>query len=271
MKQHRRPDADGIARDRGDHRLGKSGERLDEAQRRKFLAQQRPLEKVLEVVARGEGPAGAGEQNRAQAESASASRRAAMSGEKHLAVERVVLVRAVEDNSLDSAVALDYDFGVHERLPGRRFRAHPARARLPASNGLAPDAPICARGAAFCVSMRENARQDSSRQVGPDVRLATAKRPARRRDAGVRLLDLVYPPSCLCCREAVAANGGLCANCWNDMGLIERPYCERLGTPFEREFEAPGMNSPEAAAHPPMFARARAVARYDGGTARGAG
>ncbi|HEY8138073.1 MAG TPA: double zinc ribbon domain-containing protein, partial [Methylocystis sp.] len=42
------------------------------------------------------------------------------------------------------------------------------------------------------------------------------------RNAGGRLLDLVYPPSCLCCREAVAANGGLCANCWNDMGLIER-------------------------------------------------
>ena len=52
------------------------------------------------------------------------------------------------------------------------------------------------------------------------------------------------------------------------MGLIERPYCERLGTQFERDFEAPGMISPEAAAHPPVFARARAVARYDGGTAR---
>jgi len=99
---------------------------------------------------------------------------------------------------------------------------------------------------------------------------ATPLRDALRgaRNAGVRLLDLVYPPSCLCCREAVAAHGGLCADCWNDMGLIERPYCERLGTPFERDFEAPGMISPEAAAHPPVFARARAVARYDGGTAR---
>ena len=53
------------------------------------------------------------------------------------------------------------------------------------------------------------------------------------------------------------------------MGLIERPYCEQLGTPFERDFASPGMISPEAAAHPPVFARARAVARYDGGTARG--
>jgi len=47
------------------------------------------------------------------------------------------------------------------------------------------------------------------------------------------------------------------------MGFIERPYCERLGFPFERDFEAPGMISPQAAANPPVFARARAVARYD--------
>ena len=189
-----------------------------------------------------------------------------MIGEIHFAVERVLLVRAVEDDSLDGAVALDYDFGVHERLPGGDF-ARILRGRGGCVKWSRPDAPICARGAAFCVSMRENARQDSA--FGLPM-FASPLRNALRgaRDAGVRLLDLVYPPSCLCCREAVAANGGLCANCWNDMGLIERPYCERLGTPFERDFEAPGMISPEAAAHPPVFARARAVARYDGGTAR---
>ncbi len=97
--------------------------------------------------------------------------------------------------------------------------------------------------------------------------LQTALRHART--AGGRLLDFVYPPVCLGCREAVGAHGGLCVTCWNNMGFIERPYCERLGTPFERDFEAPGMISLEAAAHPPVFSRARAVARYDGATARG--
>jgi ComF family protein len=86
--------------------------------------------------------------------------------------------------------------------------------------------------------------------------------------AGVRALDLLYPPGCLNCRAAVAEHGGLCARCWSGMGFIERPFCERLGAPFERDFEAPGMISLEAAAHPPVFARARAVARYDGETAR---
>ncbi len=92
---------------------------------------------------------------------------------------------------------------------------------------------------------------------------------AHARAAGARLLDLVYPPSCLACREAVGAHGGLCASCWSGMGFIERPYCERLGTPFERDAATPGMISLEAAAHPPVFARARAVARYDSEAARG--
>lgn len=85
---------------------------------------------------------------------------------------------------------------------------------------------------------------------------------------GAAVLDLVFPPGCLVCRRAVAAHGGLCAACWGEIGLIERPYCERLGTPFDYDHGAPGLVSLEAAAHPPVFARARAVARYDAGKAR---
>jgi ComF family protein len=47
------------------------------------------------------------------------------------------------------------------------------------------------------------------------------------------------------------------------MRLIERPYCERLGTPFAQDL-GPGLLSPEAIAHPPVFQRARAVASFDG-------
>jgi ComF family protein len=93
----------------------------------------------------------------------------------------------------------------------------------------------------------------------------TARRLAR---LGGALLDLVFPPGCLVCRKAVAAHGGLCAACWSEAGWIERPFCERLGTPFEQDYGAPGLISLEAAAHPPVYARARAVARYDGGNAR---
>ncbi len=51
------------------------------------------------------------------------------------------------------------------------------------------------------------------------------------------------------------------------MRFIERPYCERLGTPFEQDL-GQGLISPQAMADPPVFARARAVARFEDGPAR---
>ncbi|MBY6242519.1 ComF family protein [Methylosinus sp. Sm6] len=84
---------------------------------------------------------------------------------------------------------------------------------------------------------------------------------------GARLLDIVYPPVCLVCREAVATHDSLCPACWGAMGFIERPYCERLGLPFDRDLGA-GAVSLAAGADPPVFARARAVARYDSDKAR---
>ncbi len=88
------------------------------------------------------------------------------------------------------------------------------------------------------------------------------------RRTGAVLLDLIYPPICLVCREAVAQHGALCPQCWGEIAFIERPFCERLGTPFERDLDQPGLISLEAAANPPAFNRARAVARYDSDKAR---
>ena len=51
------------------------------------------------------------------------------------------------------------------------------------------------------------------------------------------------------------------------MRFIERPFCERLGTPFEHDL-GQGLISPQAMADPPAFARARAVARFEDGPAR---
>ncbi len=51
------------------------------------------------------------------------------------------------------------------------------------------------------------------------------------------------------------------------MRLIERPYCERLGTPFALDLGTGPLLSPRAIADPPVYDRARAVALYDG-TAR---
>jgi ComF family protein len=89
--------------------------------------------------------------------------------------------------------------------------------------------------------------------------------------AGAAALDLLYPPVCLACRRAIGAHGGLCPACWSAMRFIERPYCERLGTPFETDLatsESGRFLSSAAVADPPVFARARAVVRFEEGPAR---
>ncbi len=80
-------------------------------------------------------------------------------------------------------------------------------------------------------------------------------------------LDTLYPPTCLACRAATGEADALCPACWRAMRFIERPFCERLGTPFEQDLGA-GLLSPQAIADPPVFRRARAVARFEDGPAR---
>lgn len=76
-------------------------------------------------------------------------------------------------------------------------------------------------------------------------------------------LGLIYPPSCIACGAAVDRPQALCADCWSTIRFIERPFCERLGTPFALDIGGT-LHSPAAIAHPPSFQRARAVAAYDG-------
>jgi ComF family protein len=78
---------------------------------------------------------------------------------------------------------------------------------------------------------------------------------------GRALAQTVLPPTCLACRKPAGANGGLCPQCWQGAGFIERPYCERLGTPFAYDSGGP-LISPVAFADPPVFDRARAAMRF---------
>jgi ComF family protein len=89
--------------------------------------------------------------------------------------------------------------------------------------------------------------------------------------AGAATLDLLYPPVCLACRRAIGAHGALCPECWSAMRFIERPFCERLGTPFETDLAESATGrivSAAALADPPVFSRARAVARFEEGPAK---
>ncbi|MGO9007370.1 MAG: ComF family protein [Beijerinckiaceae bacterium] len=81
-------------------------------------------------------------------------------------------------------------------------------------------------------------------------------------------LDIVFPPSCLVCRKATAEPNCLCPECWSRVNFIERPYCDRLGTPFAYDLGVAGLVSPEAMANPPVYGRARAVAKFEDGPVR---
>jgi ComF family protein len=93
---------------------------------------------------------------------------------------------------------------------------------------------------------------------------AAAPRWTGRLSAAARaLLDAAYPPQCVACRAITAEPATLCAACWREMPFIARPFCERLGTPFAADIGGT-LLSPAAIADPPVYGRARAVARYDG-------
>ncbi len=78
---------------------------------------------------------------------------------------------------------------------------------------------------------------------------------------GRAFAQTVLPPTCLACRKPAGAGGGLCPKCWQGAGFIERPYCERLGTPFAYDSGGP-LISPSAFSDPPVFDRARAAMRF---------
>lgn len=86
---------------------------------------------------------------------------------------------------------------------------------------------------------------------------------ASLRTTGAVLMRLVYPPVCSGCGKMVGQPAGLCPECWSTVQFIERPYCEITGVPFDHD-RGEGLVSPEAIAHPPAYAKARAAVFHDG-------
>lgn len=80
--------------------------------------------------------------------------------------------------------------------------------------------------------------------------------------AGRGVLDLVFPPLCLLCREPVADPDSLCPACWSEMQFIDGPVCASCGLPFEID-AGPDTQCGACLAHPPDFDKARAILRYD--------
>lgn len=82
------------------------------------------------------------------------------------------------------------------------------------------------------------------------------------RRAGRRVVDLVYPPLCILCREPVGEPDSLCAACWSGLHFIDGPICAACGLPFEVDPGA-GTLCGACIARPPHFDGARAILRYD--------
>lgn len=90
---------------------------------------------------------------------------------------------------------------------------------------------------------------------------------ARAKAGLLGLADAVLPPLCLSCGRGLAAHGALCGSCWKEVDFIERPWCAVTGIPFPYEAGEDAVSA-VALAHPPPYARARAVMRYGDASAR---
>ena len=84
---------------------------------------------------------------------------------------------------------------------------------------------------------------------------------ALRRAVGA-IADVLVPPLCLACHHRLSTHDALCPSCWGRIDFIRAPLCDRLGLPMP--YDTGGrMISAAAAADPPDYDRARAVARFD--------
>ncbi|WP_108682763.1 ComF family protein [Methyloceanibacter sp. wino2] len=73
--------------------------------------------------------------------------------------------------------------------------------------------------------------------------------------------DLVLPPVCVVCRTPIGSHGLLCGPCFAGIDFIAPPLCTRLGVPLPYDTGEPYLSAAAIAA-PPVYDRARAVARY---------
>ncbi|MCA2011808.1 ComF family protein [Cereibacter sphaeroides] len=82
-----------------------------------------------------------------------------------------------------------------------------------------------------------------------------------------RGLDILYPPQCLACTEAVLEPGTLCARCWAETPFITGLSCDRCATPLPGPSEDAPILCDDCRTTPRPWSRGRAPLVY-GGAAR---
>lgn len=74
--------------------------------------------------------------------------------------------------------------------------------------------------------------------------------------------DLVFPPRCPLCGDALAAQDGLCAACWGELAIPGEPCCEACQRPFPEGTTA-GSRCAPCLAQPPRHAGIAAATLYN--------
>jgi len=84
---------------------------------------------------------------------------------------------------------------------------------------------------------------------------------------GLRLLDMVLPPTCPACGTITNTPHALCSPCWTQIHFIAPPLCEQCGLPFEFEAVAGSVCGACAGGEQP-YERLRSAIAYDDGSRR---
>lgn len=76
-------------------------------------------------------------------------------------------------------------------------------------------------------------------------------------------VDLIYPPRCPLCGDAIAEQKGLCAPCWSELIIPGEPSCTTCQRPFPADYSAAGMVCGPCLADPPLHGGIAAGTLYN--------
>ncbi|RXZ66167.1 ComF family protein [Pelagerythrobacter rhizovicinus] len=83
------------------------------------------------------------------------------------------------------------------------------------------------------------------------------------RESVAPLVDLVFPPRCPVCGEAIAQQDGLCAPCWGDLVIPGEPACATCQRPLASDAAGRGAICAPCQAQPPRHDGIAAGALYN--------
>jgi ComF family protein len=79
----------------------------------------------------------------------------------------------------------------------------------------------------------------------------------------LKLVDTVYPPSCIACKAETSTVSGLCGTCWAETGFIGGLTCRSCGIPLAGD-AADDAYCDSCLQAPPAFQNGRAALLYEG-------